>query len=91
MQAVWIVKWALDTLGVSKEPGMGPQDFPAVYRWIEGFPAHDDKHRGQQVPAEEATARLMSEDYAASKIGVDDTDPTGLKAGVQVAIETNDE
>lgn len=33
IHANWMIKWALHTIGVSKEPGFSKEDFPKVYKW----------------------------------------------------------
>lgn len=91
MQAIWIIKWALETLQVSNDPGVGPEDFPKVHKWIKSLPAHDDNNRGEQVSAETATELIMKGEYAAADIGIDSTDPVGLSPGDEVAVETTDE
>ena len=91
LHSMWMIKWALQTLGVDKEPGMGKEDFPRVWRWIEGLKKHDEAGDAPQVSKEEAMKTLLSGQHAQKDIGVDGTDPTGLKEGQQVTVGTSDE
>jgi len=91
IHAIWCVKWVLQMLGVDKEPGFSRDDFPKVYRWIEGLPAHTPENEAPKLGADEATEKLLASEYAAEDIGVDPNDPTGLKAGADVVVEANDD
>lgn len=91
IHAVWMIKWALQTIGVNEEPGFGKQDWPRVYRWIEGLPKHDEKGDAAKIGPEEAQKVLLGASYGQPGISFDEKDPTGLKKGASVAVETNDE
>jgi glutathione S-transferase len=91
MHAIWVVKWAFQTLGIGSEPGFSKEDFPKVYAWIEGLPAHDEANEAVKISPEEAKEKLLNSEYAASEIGVDPEDATGLRFGMMVNVATNDE
>lgn len=91
IHASWMIKWAVQTLDVGSEPGFSRDDFPKFYAWIEGLPKHDAKGEAEKIEAKDAAGRILSADYAAPEVGVDERDPTGLKAGEKVAVATNDE
>ncbi|KAK4997724.1 hypothetical protein LTR66_002921 [Elasticomyces elasticus] len=89
VHAVWVIKWVLQTLEISKEKGFGKEDFPRVYRWIESFPLHAEQ-KLDQLSAEDAQKQVLGAEYAAKDIGVEDTDPLGFKSGDQVSVEPSD-
>lgn len=91
IHAMWIVKWAFQTLGIGEEPGFSNKSFPKVYKWIEGLPTHDAEHDAPKISAEDAKKKILSSPYAAPEIGVDPEDPTGLLHGTKVDVNTNDE
>lgn len=92
IHAVWIPKFALQTLKYgTEEPGFSKSDFPKVHRWVEHFPEHVPENEPEKI--DEATAHkiVLGAQYAAKEIGVDEKDPTGLKAGQQVYVQTSDD
>ena len=84
-------QWALQTIGVDKEPGFGEEDWPRVYRWIQGLRRHDESGEPEKLEHDEAKRRLLGGQYAVKEIGVDETDPTGFKAGQRVSVGCSDE
>ena len=69
IHAIWGLRWGLNAmdsnppgLGAQKEPGLGKDSFPKVWRLIESLPANLE--------------------------GIMKDDPTGLKAGTQVTIDS---
>jgi glutathione S-transferase len=91
IHAIWVVKWAFETLGIGSEPGFSREDFPKVWRWIEGLPVHDEEHDAVKIEMEEAHERVLNSEYAAGEIGVDAVDATGLEYGMIVNVTTTDE
>lgn len=91
IHAIWIVKWAYQTLELGSEPGFSSTDFPKVYKWIEGLPTHNNDNEAEKISPEQAKEKLLASEYAAAEIGVDPEDSTGLKHGMIVKIATNDE
>ena len=91
LHAVWMIKWALQTIGVDKEPGFGREDWPRVYRWIDGLKKHDESGEAESLEPDEAKKRLLGSEYAVGDLGVDERDPTGLKAGQWVSVGASDE
>ncbi|KAK5731290.1 hypothetical protein LTR15_001229 [Elasticomyces elasticus] len=91
IHAIWMIKWALHTIGVAKEPGFDRKAFPKVHAWCDALPVHDDSvQEGQMISKDEATKQILGSEYACPKITVDSTDPLGLKVGEQVSIEMTD-
>lgn len=91
IHAIWVVKRAFETLGVGSKLGFGREEFPRVWRWIEGLPVHDEEHNAEKIGMEEAHERVLRSEYAAEEIGVDAVDATGLKYGMIVNVTTTDE
>jgi hypothetical protein len=89
--SIWMIKQAFQSLGVGSEPGFSRENFPKVYQWIKVLPEHNEQNDAPKTSAVEAKKQLLSARYAAKEIGADSRDPTGLKAGSTVTIETNDE
>ena len=79
------------TLDIGSEPGFSRDEFPKVYKWIEGLPAHKEQNEAKKISPEEAQEKLLNSEYAAAEIGVDDEDATGLQYGMLVKVATNDE
>ena len=91
LHAMWMIKWALQTMGVNKEAGFGEEDWPRVFRWINGVKRHDESGEPEKLEHDEAKRRLLGGQYAVKEIGVDETDPTGFKAGQRVSVGCSDE
>ena len=92
IHAVWIPKFALETLKYSaEEPGFGKEDFPKVHRWISQWPTHAPENEGEKVAEDEARKTLLGAGYAAREIDVDEKDSTGLKKGQKVYVQTSDD
>jgi glutathione S-transferase len=91
VHASWMIKWALQTIETGAEPGFGEKDFPKVYKWIGGFKDHTPENEPKHIEAGEAKRILLHSYYPAKDIGVDEKDPTGLKKGQKVSVETSDE
>ncbi|KAK5089155.1 hypothetical protein LTR05_003379 [Lithohypha guttulata] len=92
IHAVWIPKFALQTLKYgTEEPGFSKTDFPKVHRWIEQFPEHVPEKEAPKVDEEAARQLIFESQYAAQEVGVDENDPTGLKKGQRVYVQTSDD
>ena len=91
IHAIWIVKWAFQTLELGSEPGFSKEDFPKIYKWIEALPMHNEENHAEKINPEEAKEKILNSEYAAVEIGVDPEDATGLKNGMIVNVATNDE
>ena len=91
IHAIWIIKWAFQTLEVADDPGFGKQDFPRLWKWFEGLPKNEPSTEAPKIDPEEAKKLILGSGYAAKDIGIDEKDPTGLKHGAMVTVETNDE
>lgn len=93
VHASWIPKFALETLKYAEVEGLGlgAAQYPRLHRWLAGFPAHMPEKQPELLSGEEATERILGLGYAAKDVGVDETDPTGLKAGQEVQVGTTDD
>jgi len=91
IHAIWMLKWALHTIDVAKEPGFGKQVFPKVHAWCDALPTHDDEvQKDAFISAEDASKQLLASAYACPDVGVDASDPLGLREGEEVAVEMTD-
>lgn len=92
IHTVWIPKFALDTLKyATEEPGFSANDFPKVHRWCNAFPAHTPENQAEMIDAKAAHEAILAAPYAAKEIGVNENDPTGLKRGQKVFVQTSDD
>ena len=89
----WIPKFALETLKYAedKELRLGKDQYPRLHKWLAGFPEHTPESQPEPLSGDDASKRVLSLDYAAKDIGIDDSDPTGLKAGQDVQVGTTDD
>ncbi|WPG99533.1 Hypothetical protein R9X50_00234900 [Acrodontium crateriforme] len=91
IHAIWMIKWAVQTVGVSEEPQLGEKFYPRVWRWINSLQNHDGAiEKDQKISQEEAKAIIMGSQYAVPDIGFDANDPVGLKPGDAAAVEATD-
>ncbi|KAJ9615827.1 hypothetical protein H2200_001904 [Cladophialophora chaetospira] len=91
INASWMIKFALQTLDAQSEPGFSAEDFPKVHAWVNGLPLHNPENDAEKIDAEDAKKKILSSAYSAKDIGIDPTDPTGLKAGARVSVGTTDD
>lgn len=92
IHTVWIPKFALQTLKYgTDEPGFSAQDFPKVHRWCNAFPEHIPANEPEKIDAATAHKSILGAQYAAKEIGIDEKDPTGLKKGQKVYVQTSDD
>ncbi|SMR47146.1 unnamed protein product [Zymoseptoria tritici ST99CH_3D1] len=91
IHAMWMIKWALFTLDMQKQSGMGRDEFPKLYKWVEGVPKHDeDIEKNDKIDEEKAREIVLGSEYAMPDIGIDAKDPLGYKAGEEVYVEPTD-
>ncbi|KAK5122132.1 hypothetical protein LTR85_004378 [Meristemomyces frigidus] len=91
IHAMWMIKWALHTIGVAKEPGFDKKAYPKVHAWCDSIPTHDDDiQKGQFISAEDASKQLLASKYACPDVEIDHSDPLELQGGEMVAIEMTD-
>jgi glutathione S-transferase len=84
IHVTWPIKMALG-LGVSEEPGFGKEDFPKVYKLIENLPAFNPP----VLSDEETHNAIRGASYTSQGAkGVAGNEPTGLKVGTPVSIES---
>lgn len=91
INAIWGVRWALNPmdgsppgLGASNEPGLSKSDYPKVWRLIESLPTPTAK----TISAEEAKNKIEGSSYTSELKGIIEGDPTGLKAGTKVTVDS---
>ena len=86
LHAGWAVGWALKAIGLGQQPGFGEKDFPRIYKWVAGWPTA----QYTDLPEDKVVDAVKSAAYTASDIGVDEKDPLGIRAGVEVTVENSD-
>lgn len=91
IQAIWGLRWALrgmdqqpPGLGAEKEPGVGKKDFPKVWNLIENLPAPI----AETISADDAAKKIQGAQYTSELKDVMQNDPTGIKAGAKVTIDS---
>lgn len=91
IHAIWGVRWDLygaeskpPGLGNQVEPGVGKSKYPKVWRLIESLPYPDPK----VISFEEAWTKIKDSQYTSDLVGVWNGDPTGIKAGAQVTVDS---
>ena len=62
-----------------------------MHAWVGSVPKHTPENDGQKIETKTAKETVLSSTYAAADIGVDESDPTGLKKGDAVTVTPNDE
>jgi hypothetical protein len=89
----WIPKFALETLKYAEDEklGMSAKQYPRLHKWLAGFPEHTPERQPELLSGDDASKRILTLDYAAKSIGIDESDPTGLKAGQEVQVGTTDD
>jgi hypothetical protein len=91
IHANWIIKWALHTIEVGKEPGFDATSYPKVHAWCNAIPTHDDEvQKDAFISEKQANKLIFGSEYAVPEIGVDSSDPLGYKGGEKVAVEMTD-
>ena len=93
LQAAWIPKFTLETVAYAtmEGQGMSKDRYPKVHKWLSLIPDHVPENEKEKISGEEASKKVLSLDYAAKDIGVDNDDVTGFKKGDKVAIGTTDD
>lgn len=72
---------------MSKEKGVGKEDFPKVWAMIEALP----KVEVDSVDSEEAKKTILGSDYyAKNSTTIAQGDPLGLSSGTKVSVESFD-
>lgn len=89
----WIPKFALETLKYSEAEGLGlgEKQYPWLHRWLAGFSEHTPESQPELLSGEDASKRVLSLEYAARDVTIDESDPTGLKAEQDVQVGTTDD
>ncbi|KAF7189102.1 hypothetical protein HII31_09524 [Pseudocercospora fuligena] len=91
IHAMWMLKWAMKTLDMEKQPGLGRDDWPKFYKWIESIPHHaPELEANDKIDEEEARKLIFGSEYAIPDIGIDTKDPLQYKAGDELYVEPTD-
>nr|OQO29789.1 hypothetical protein B0A51_03704 [Rachicladosporium sp. CCFEE 5018] len=91
IHAIWMIKWWIQTIGLSEDVGHGRKELPRIHRWIESLPKQADAQEDDMLfSAEEATKQILGDKYALPDIGVDTSDVLGLQANDAVVVEAGD-
>lgn len=86
IHVAWVIRFVLIALGLGNEPGFSKGYYPRVYKWLESLP----EPRMTVVDNETVIQQVLGAGYSAEPVGVDEKDPTGLKAGDDVTVENLD-
>lgn len=82
---IWPIRWALFDLKVNDRfAGVSKKDFPKVWNLIESLPAA----KGETLGSEEGLKRIREAQFSAGNVSVASDEPTGLKEGSQVTVES---
>lgn len=91
IHAIWGVRWDLydanqptPGLGNGDEPGVGKDRFPKVWKLIESLPIPEP----ETISFNEAWEKIKNSQYSSKLEGVIKREPTGLKAGTQVNVDS---
>jgi glutathione S-transferase len=91
IHAIWGVRWDLHSeesqppgLGAGTEPAVSRDKFPKVWRLIDSLPAS----HGKTIPFEVAKNKIEASSYTSDVEGVQEGEPTGIKAGTQVTVDS---
>ena len=84
IHVIWSIRWALNDLGAKKEPGLGKDDFPKVWKLIESLP----EPKPETLSSEDAIETVKGADLFAGDVSIMKNDPLEIKAGTPVAIES---
>lgn len=82
----WAVGWSLEKIGLGQEPGFSHQDYPKIHKWLSSWPKPEFKDIGE----EDVKELLLTSEYSAKDIGVDEKDYLGIKQGTEVTVENSD-
>jgi hypothetical protein len=90
IHAIWGVRWDLHGaesqppgLGAT-EPVLGRDHFPKVWKLLDSLPLPDPK----VIRFEEAKQKIRSSSFFSQSEAVWDLEPTGIKAGASVTVDT---
>jgi len=85
VHVIWPIRWALVDLKVKDRfAGVGKEEFPKVWKLIEGLP----EAKGETLSSEDGLKRIREAQLSAGGVGVARDEPTGLKEGTQVTMES---
>jgi hypothetical protein len=84
MHIIWSLRWALKDLGAMQEKGVGKEDFPKVWKMIDGLP----EIKPDVISGDEAAKTILEAEYSAPEPTIQKGDPLGLEKGAAVTIES---
>lgn len=92
VHVAWIPMFSLNTLNYAKdEPGFDEASLPKLHRWLSKFSAPVPENEPEKIDKDVASKQLLDSQYALKDVGVDEKDPTGLKKGQKVYVQTSDD
>ncbi|KAK4495763.1 hypothetical protein PRZ48_013031 [Zasmidium cellare] len=84
---VWPLRWAIKNLGLGEKDGVGPKDFPKVYKLIESLP----EAKPEVLDASTVKDQILGSEYTAKgPTEVEKGDALGLEKGTSVNVESFD-
>lgn len=88
----WPIAWALNNLGLNKEPGIDSKTYPKVFKLLDSLPKPEDiKAKAKSLSAEEAHKLITGAEYTSKTASnVEDDHTYGITAGTQVSVESFD-
>jgi hypothetical protein len=84
VHVLWGLRWGLKDLGAEKEPGLGPEAFPKVWKLINGLP----ESKPETLSSEDAIKAIKESELSAGDVSVLKDDPLGIAEGTPVTIES---
>lgn len=84
VHVIWGLRWALKDLGAEKEPGLGPDVFPKVWKLINSLP----ESKPETLSSEDALKAIKESELSAGNVSVEKDDPLGIAEGTPVTIES---
>ncbi|USW55181.1 Putative glutathione S-transferase, Thioredoxin-like superfamily [Septoria linicola] len=92
IHVVWPINWALNALGLNKEPGLDASAFPKLFKLLNSLPTADEiKSKAKLLSADEAHKIITGAQYTSKTVAnVQDDNTYGIAAGTTVAVESFD-
>jgi glutathione S-transferase len=84
VHVLWGLRWGLNDLGAKKEPGLGPDAFPKLWKLIESLP----EPKPETISGEDAVKAIKDSELSAGNVSVAKDDPLGIEEGTSVTIES---
>lgn len=87
IEAIWPFHWLTGIPGALPRDRMGPERYPRVHAWVDRFQAAVKAAKGRtegprSVSGDEASDLILSGNFEAESIGVDEKDPIAMSEGL---------